>query len=446
MGLVDMLMVGNLGIDFAVSSVAFSGMIAWFFMGLGISLRTSTQSLASRRLGQKKYSECSTSLWNMQLAALIIGVPLTILCVVNTENIYSYLISNSTVLELSIEYSQWVFLGIYFILASFVFQGFYTGIEKTKIHMYATVGSNLVNLYFNIALIYGSDKISEFFSETNVSFVQYLWVWFDYPELQVEGAAIGTLIASGSLLLFYLIPLFKQEMVHTYHTLKIKLDRVMFITQIKLAVPLMVTEIAHHGAFILFYTIIENKLGAITFEASAIVFRIMHASFMPAIGVGQATATMVGKSLGEKNIKKAEASIIEGIRGSVFIMGGIGLLFILFASYIVPVFIDENLPYYNQILDKAVPCLIFVGFLQFLDPIAITIWFSLTAAGDTKFPAVADLIVNWYVFVPLLLIAGNCFPQYHIWGPWAAFGIQLILLTLCMVSRVRQGKWKTIEI
>ena len=54
MGLVDMLMVGNIGIEHAVSAVAFGGMIAWFFMGFGISLRTGTQTLASRRLGQKK--------------------------------------------------------------------------------------------------------------------------------------------------------------------------------------------------------------------------------------------------------------------------------------------------------------------------------------------------------------------------------------------------------
>ena len=74
------------------------------------------------------------------------------LCYINTENIFGYLINNYATQQLAIQYSKWVFLGIYFVLASFVFQGFYTGIEKTKIHMYATVGSNLVNLYFNIAL------------------------------------------------------------------------------------------------------------------------------------------------------------------------------------------------------------------------------------------------------------------------------------------------------
>ena len=94
----------------------------------------------------------------------------------------------------------------------------------------------------------------------------------------------------------------------------------------------------------------------------------------------------------------------------------------------------------------AVPCLMYVGFLQFIDPIAITIWFALTAAGDTKFPAIVDLIVNWLIFVPLLFFAGNYLQEYHIWGPWAAFGLQLLLLASCMVWRIRQGKWKTIEI
>ena len=446
MGLVDMLMVANIGIEYAVSAVSFGGMIVWFFMGFGISLRTATQSLASRRLGQKKLSECSTALWNMQLAALIIGIPMTCLCYFNTENIFSYLINNNSIELLTIQYSRWVFLGIYFVLASFVFQGFYTGIEKTKIHMYATVGSNLVNLYFNIALIYGSEKIAQYFEGSYFSILKYLWLWMNFPELKIEGAGIATLIASGSLLIFYIAPLFKKEMINTYKTLNIKINHVMLKTQINLAAPLMITEIAHHSSFILFYAIIENKLGVTIFEATAVVFRIMHASFMPAIGVAQACATVVGKSLGENNIKKAESSIVEGLRGSFFIMGGIGLIFILFAQYLVPPFVDSNLYYYDEVIKIAIPCLVFLGVLQFIDPIGITMWFALGAAGDTKYPAVVDFIVNWFVFIPMVYVTCTYYQNFGIWGPWSAIGIQITLLAVAMAARVKQGKWKTIEV
>ena len=45
-----------------------------------------------------------------------------------------------------------------------------------------------------------------------------------------------------------------------------------------------------------------------------VIFSIMHASFMPAVGVGQACATYVGKYLGEKKPNSAEDTIKESIR------------------------------------------------------------------------------------------------------------------------------------
>ena len=56
----------------------------------------------------------------------------------------------------------------------------------------------------------------------------------------------------------------------------------------------------------------------------------MHTSFMPAIGIGQACATLVGKYLGEENSNKAELSIYESIRGSLYIMGVMGLILSFF--------------------------------------------------------------------------------------------------------------------
>jgi len=172
----------------------------------------------------------------------------------------------------------------------------------------------------------------------------------------------------------------------------------------------------------------------------------MHASFMPAIGVAQACATLVGKSLGEKNIRKAELSIVEGLRGSFFIMGGIGLIFILFAQYLVPPFVDDSLSYYDEVIKIAIPCLMFLGVLQFIDPIGITMWFALGAAGDTKYPAVVDFIVNWVIFIPMVYITCTYYQNLGIWGPWSAVGLQITLLAIAMALRVRKGKWKTIEV
>ena len=68
----------------------------------------------------------------------------------------------------------------------------------------------------------------------------------------------------------------------------------------------------------------------------------MHTSFMPAIGIGQACATLVGKYLGEENSNMAELSIYESIRGSLYIMGVMGLIFIIFSESIDSIFLCSS--------------------------------------------------------------------------------------------------------
>ena len=87
----------------------------------------------------------------------------------------------------------------------------------------------------------------------------------------------------------------------------------------------------------IFYKIM-GIIGLVELATTELVFVIMHASFMPAIGVGQACATLVGKYMGEKKIKKAEISIYESIRISEYIMGTMGVFFILFPVFFLKLF------------------------------------------------------------------------------------------------------------
>ena len=170
MGLVDAVMVGHLGAN-AIAAVGMASMVTWTAMSIGIAFRTGTQALVSRRLGQKKYAECGTAFRNMQLFVLLSGIPLTYLCYSNTSSIMSFFIKDTHALQLCIDYSIYIFLSIYFMYVSFVFQGFYTGIEKTKVHMKVVISSNILNFYLNIGLIFGSIQMEEFLSQTIFNFL-----------------------------------------------------------------------------------------------------------------------------------------------------------------------------------------------------------------------------------------------------------------------------------
>ncbi len=437
MGLVDTMMVGHLGSK-AIASVGMASIVTWTAMAIGIAFRTGTQTLVSRRLGQKLFDQCGMAFRNMHLFVFLIGIPLTYICYSNASEIMSFFLKDPETLNLCIEYSLYIYLSLYFIYSSFVFQGFYTGIEETKIHMKVVIASNLLNFYLNAGLIFGSNQIEEFFSNSIFNFLAILWVPFNFPELGVKGAAIGTLIATIWGVLHYSFYLFKNEIVK-YKVFDLSIDFKMLKKQLIIAYPLAIQEFLVMFSLTIFYKIIAI-IGIIELAATQIIFKIMHASFMPAIGIGQACATLVGKYLGEENPDKAELSIKESLRGSLYIMGSVGICFILFSDYIISIFIQDQ-----DVIKLAVPGLRFIGLLQFIDAFCFTLWFALTGAGDTKVPAIFDIINHWLLFVPLCYFLG-IYCGYGYWGAWFSFGIMLIFIAIFMFIRFKAGNWKNIKV
>ena len=80
MDLADMAMVAGINNGaHALAAVGFTGMLTWILISMGLSIRVSTQTIASRRLGQKRYAECSLALRKGHILALILGLPLSLI-------------------------------------------------------------------------------------------------------------------------------------------------------------------------------------------------------------------------------------------------------------------------------------------------------------------------------------------------------------------------------
>ena len=213
----------------------------------------------------------------------------------------------------------------------------------------------------------------------------------------------------------------------------------MIYKQISIGYPIALSDFFMTTAFLAFFSIIA-KIGIEQQSATHVVFAIAHASFLPAVGVGQACSTLVGKYLGKENIKKASNSMKEGLRVSYLIMGTMGIIFILFPEPLVKLF-----TYDESVINLASRILPFVGALQFIDCVAITLWFALSGAGDTKFTSIVGILSHWLVFIPLSYIFGITL-GWGVWGPWIAFGLSLFLEAVLIIFRVKQGKWKHIEV
>ena len=440
MSMVDVAMVGRLGAE-ALAATGMGAMLFWGALSFVLGIRTGVQTLASRRLGQKIDKECGTALHNGLFMATLYALPISLAGWLWAKDIIPYFIQDITASRLAIDYTSIVFISLLFSAFSFVFQGFFTGVEKTKVHMNVTVTSNAINVYLNAGLIYGSDGVTQFFADTipSLSFLSKLWQWTTFPAMGVKGAAIATLIASIWMAVHYFSFLFSSQIKDRFSVFNLSTDRTMMMRQLKLALPQGIQEAVIAAGWSVFYKIM-GMIGLIELATTELLFPIMHASFMPALGVGQACATLVGKYMGEKKIHKSEASIKESIRISVYIMGTMGMSFILIPEYYLFLFTDDP-----EIIRMGVFGLRMIGAVQFLDAIGFTLWFALSGAGNTLFPAVVESCLTWGIIVLGSYVFGVVL-NMGFKAPWLLFPIYMGLFAGIMVWKISKGDWKEIEV
>ena len=439
MNVVDVAMVGRLGVN-ALAAVGLGGVLIWTIFSVGVAFRTGVQTITARRHGEKRWADCGQALNNGLIFAVVVGAVVSVIGYLAAERVIGFLIHDPAVIPLAVIYTEWSFIGAACITVGYAFQGFFNGVEQTKVHMEVTMASNLLNVYLNAGLIFGSENLASMLARTplgDLSALALLWSPFNFPALGVEGAAIATLIASVWMIVHYAVRGAARQFRTKYRTYHGGIKRETLEKIIDIATPQGLQEVGVTIVYILFFKIIA-MIGTLEVAATEVVFTIMTASFMPGIGFGVACATLVGKHLGEKDPHRAAVSMAESVRWSVIFMGGMGILFMAFPRTILPFFTNDV-----EVIRMGVAALRLLGVIQFFDAVGMTLWFALTGAGNTKFPAIMDLTLAWGVFLPLSYLSAVEL-QMGIMGPWISFGIYITLYASVIAWKVLKGDWKKI--
>ena len=130
MSIIDLVMVGHLGVA-AIAATGMGGMVLWGALSVVLGIRTAVQTVCSRRVGQKKNEEVGIAFRNGLIMATVYGLPVSIAGWIWAKNIIPFFINDTIATPLAINYVSIISISLLFSAYSFVFQGFYNGIEKT---------------------------------------------------------------------------------------------------------------------------------------------------------------------------------------------------------------------------------------------------------------------------------------------------------------------------
>jgi putative MATE family efflux protein len=259
------------------------------------------------------------------------------------------------------------------------------------------------------------------------------------PAFGVEGAAIATTIGRGCGVLYQVYHLIKGKGL-----IKIHLDDI--IVKLEVIVRLIKVSAGGTGQFLIgsaswiFLMRIMSEFGSAAQAGYVIAIRLIVFAILPAWGMANAAATLVGQNLGAGQPDRAEKSVWRASFLNMMFMALVTLLSFTLATPILHFFTEDV-----DTLKNGIECLQIVSLGYIFYAYGMVVSQSFNGAGDTRTPIYISLLGFWVFQIPLAYLLAKTFHIGTI-GVYSAIAIAESLMAVAGIWIFRLGKWKTVKI
>jgi putative MATE family efflux protein len=176
--------------------------------------------------------------------------------------------------------------------------------------------------------------------------------------------------------------------------------------------------------------------GSAAMAGYTIALRIVMFALMPAWGLANAGATLVGQNLGAGKPERAEQAIWIATRFNVIFLGIVGLAFVLGSGPLVRLFTDDP-----PVLEHGIRALWIVSLAFPLYAAGMCLEAAFNGAGDTWTPTRLNFFCFWLGQIPLAWLLAD-FLELGPLGVFIAIPIGFSVLALWSLVLFRRGRWK----
>lgn len=414
---VDIYFVGKLGSS-AVATVGLTESYLFLLYSIAIGLSMAVTAVVARRIGEHEREQAAVTAVQAILLALLVSVPFALGGIVYAQDLLRLMGADEWTLTHGYRYMQWMLGGNAVIMLLFVINAIYRGAGDAAIAMRVLLLANGLNIVLDPVLIFGLGPI---------------------PAMGIEGAAIATNIGRGAGVLMQLWILFRGG-----EHIKVAASQLAWHGTILLNI--VRTSLGGVGQMIVAMTswiFLVRILASVSSEAIAgatIAIRIMMFTLMPAWGMSNAAATLVGQNLGAGEPGRAEASVWRiGWYNMVFTVA-VAIAFFLLHDRLIAIFTDD--PTVIAIGGEWLRILSYSYFVYGWWMVAVQ---AFNGAGDTATPTWINLVFFWLIQIPLSYVLAITLDWQHSGVFWGVFVSETSvgLFTLWLFTL---GKWKTKQV
>jgi MATE family multidrug resistance protein len=261
-----------------------------------------------------------------------------------------------------------------------------------------------------------------------------------FPAWGLAGAALATTIGSAAAALLALGLMLRPGYNAAYHTWAgWQPDPVRMVRLMRFGFPAGLMVALDYLAFAAFL-VLTGRLGPTELAATSLALTINLIPLVPVVGLSQAVAVMVGRHMGEGRPEQAQHVTWRGLSVGVSYTAGVAVLLCAAPEVLARAFGVEG----ADVLRHLSVLLRFVAFYSFFDCLTFVVSGALRGAGDTRFVTAAALGLSWPVMVLPSWVA-----WHYGWGlywAWTFASLYVVLLSVAVVTRFRQGRWQSIRV
>jgi putative MATE family efflux protein len=415
--MVDVYWVAHLGAH-AVATVGLTESMMMIVYSLAMGISIGAMALVARRIGEKDADAAASTavqgIWLGLLMALLIGVAGAVFA----PQLLALMGADAEVVRTGSNFTRVMLGGNATVFLLFLINSVFRGAGDAAQAMRVLWLGNALNIVLGPLFIFGIGP---------------------FPELGVTGAAVATTLGRGIAVIYQLSILRKGAGKLSVSRAHVRVVPKLMASVVKLSLSATGQMLISMTSYIAVMRILST-FGSAPLAGYTIGFRIFMFAILPAFGLANAAATLVGQNLGAQRPERAETSVWRASNISAGFLCTIGVGFLVGAPALVSCFTQEP-----EVARHAVSYLRIVSLGFPFYAYGMVVSQSFNGAGDTRTPTVINLLVFWALQIPLAWGLSH----YTSFGPesvFATLAFSFSVFAVVSVLAFRRGNWKRVAV
>lgn len=413
-GIVNIFWVGKLGKDQAAAvGITESLLTIVFTVAMGLSMGTT--AMVARRIGEKDPDGAGRVAEQSILLGILVSIPIALIGVIFHRQLFALMNAEAAVVSAGSGYVTVIFGANIVIMLIFLINAIFRGAGDAAIAMRALWIGNAINLVLDPCLIFGLGP---------------------FPELGVTGSAIATTIGRGIAVAYQF-----SRLTGGHGRVPLKFSRLfkpdvnLMLTLLRISIGGMFQMLIATSAWMVLMSLV-GKFGSAAQAGYTFAIRIIVVTILPAWGMSNAAATLVGQNLGAQKPERAEKSVWLTCHSNAIFMAGVTILYTVFPEFLIRIFTKDE-----TVIPFGVEALRYIGYGYIFYGYGMVLSASFNGAGDTYTPTVINLICFWLLQMPMAYWL-SMKTGMGASGVFLAVTLAESVLAIIAMVLFKRGKWK----